>query len=66
MDKQQEKIVLAIMYSLQERCETKEEVKSAVYVFLDVLFEIYTYSYYKTIADEISKRVDEKFDVFII
>ena len=66
MKNEQERIVQLIMNSLEERCETKEEVKNAVYVLLDVLYELYAYEHYRTIADEVSKRVDEKFDVFII
>ena len=66
LNKEQEKIISSIMDSVEERCQTKEEIKSSVYVVLDTLYDLFSYDYYKIIAEEVEKRIDKKYEVTII
>ena len=66
LEKDEERIINSIMYSINERCNTKEEINLGIYIALDLLYEIYTYDTYQEMFNIIQKRIDDKYEIFII
>lgn len=60
-----EKLLNAIMNTIEERAKTKDEIEAIVYSIFDVLYELLNYNLYRELFDEVQTKVDELYDVYV-